>query len=163
MGGKQGQAEETLCILRALSGAHVSPLTQCRGTEGLSPTVAGHNGNPSAHREPSLTGEGKYSPGTLTGMFLPLCWSRALFPVSFKVLYKVPLPSPPSSPSCFPYMVSKSITRRILLICRWPADEQQNGPKVTGLTPSARPPEAKNTAQQLYGGIRRSSSAGCRG
>lgn len=157
----QDQAEETLRIPRASSGRWVSPQTQCRGTEGPSPIVARHNSNPSTHHEPSPVGEGKYSPGAPTGMFLPMCWSRALFPVTFTVLYKVPLPSPPPSPSCFPYMVSKSITQRIVLICRWPADEQRNGPKVTGLTPSARPPAAKNTARQLYEGTRRSSSAGC--
>lgn len=50
-----------------------------------SPTVARHNGNPSAHREPSLMGEGKYSLGAPSGMFPLVCWSRALFPVTFKV------------------------------------------------------------------------------
>ena len=76
-GGEQGQAEETLRIPRALSGICVPPLTKCRGTEGPSPTMAGHNSNPSAHREPPLVGKGKYSPGAPIGMFLPVCWSRA--------------------------------------------------------------------------------------
>lgn len=34
------------------------PSDQCRGTEGLSPTVAGRKGNPSAHREPYLREKG---------------------------------------------------------------------------------------------------------
>lgn len=76
-GGEQRQAKETSRVPRALSGVCVSPLTQCRGTEGLSSAVAGHNGNLGIHRELSLVGKGKYSPGAPTGMFLPVCWSQA--------------------------------------------------------------------------------------
>lgn len=76
-GGEQRQAEETSRVPRALSGVCVSPLTQRRGTAGPSSTVAGHNGNLGIRRELSLVGKGKYSPGTPTGMFLPVCWSQA--------------------------------------------------------------------------------------
>lgn len=70
--------------------------------------MARHSSNASAHHEPSFVEKGKYPPGARMGMSLPVCWSRALFPVTFKVLHKVPVPSPPPSP-CFPYMVSQSM------------------------------------------------------
>lgn len=53
--------------------------------EGPSPTMARHNSNASALHEPSLEEKGKYPPGTQMGTSLPACWSRALFPGTFKV------------------------------------------------------------------------------
>lgn len=49
-----------------------------------SPTLARHNSNASAHHEPSLEEKGKYPPAAQMGMSLPVCCSRALFPVTFK-------------------------------------------------------------------------------
>lgn len=103
-GGGQDQAEEILRVLRALSGVCVSPLTP----RSHHPPWPGTAAMPVPTMSHPSWKKGKYPPGTWMGMSLPVCWSRALFPVTFKVLHKVPVPSPPPSP-CFPYMVSQSM------------------------------------------------------